>query len=92
MIWLSCASMDGLAELLLFEGVQTQTRFVEQEDRIVQLPPCLSAEHHEEADKPAEAVAALIEFDLNAKIVLHDDLQVLPVRLAEPHDPAGTHA
>src|SRR5690606_36823482 len=72
---------DRLSEVPLLEVVQVQARLVKQENRVLVLLRSLREEHHEEGYEPLEALRALIQLDLHAKLVFDHDLEVLTVGL-----------
>ena len=76
-----CEAGDGLAELLLLEGVQAETGFVEKEDGVAEVVLRLRVEDDEEGDEPPEAFAALVEFDGDTEFVLDERLEVLAVHV-----------
>src|SRR5437763_6270736 len=70
---------DGGAELPLFEGVQTQARFVEQKNGGLVVVRALGKKDDEERNQPLKTFGALVQLNLDSDVVLDNDFEVLAV-------------
>ena len=59
--------------------MQTQARFVEQKDGVLEVVRALGKKDDEERNQPLKTFGALVQLDLDPDVVLDNDFEVLAV-------------